>query len=527
MEFNNPSTLIKDITPKKEGQAKIISGVNQLATAVKSTLGAGGQCIIYEDALGNPVITKDGVTVAETCLPLWDPIENMGAMMIKEAASKTVTEAGDGTTTATVLAQALLKGITEYKGLDTTRTIKEDIEAALDEVLGYLEDVTVPIVGDMISHVAAISCNNDEELGAIIADAFIKAGLDGEVLMEDSEDEHTTVETTEGVQIKCGLKSQYLRTNPERETAELDNPLVLILTSPLANLRKIQNILEMCLKKNRSILIIGEVEQQPLATLVSNKVKGVLKVNVIDLPGFGTTKQDAVADLALMTGATPISEELGDDMDFIDASVLGEVERSVTSQLKTILQVQTPEGVDSRIADIRKKIKKEPNAYMVSKLEERINILSGAVSLIQVGAKSKIELKEKKDRTEDAIYAVKAAIAEGIVPGGGIALLNASQQLCLRSEPMREGALILAEAIKSPFFAILENAETVLPDPLMNVILSKEGTGVDVVTGEIVDMIQRGIIDPVLVTKTALKNAVSVVKTIVSAGTVISNKRIN
>ena len=527
MEFNNPSTLIKDITPKEEGQAKIISGVNQLANAVKSTLGAGGQCIIYEDAMGNPVITKDGVTVAETCLPLWDPIENMGAMMIKEAASKTVTEAGDGTTTATVLAQALLKGIVEYKGLDTTRTIKEDIEVALNDTLDYLDAVKIPVLGDMIAHVAAISCNNDPELGDIIADAFIKAGLDGEVLMDDSDDEYTTVETTEGVQVKCGLKSQYFRTNPERETAELDNPFVLILTSPLANLRKIQNILEMCLKKNRSILIIGELEQQPMATLVSNKVKGVLKVNVIDLPGFGSTKQDAVADLALMTGATPISEELGDDMDFIDASVLGEVDKSVTNQHKTIIQVEIPEGVDERIADIKKKIKKEPNAYMVGKLEERINILSGAVSLIRVGAKSKIELKEKKDRTEDAIYAVKAAIAEGIVPGGGIALLNASQQISLRSEPVKEGALILAEAIKSPFFAILENAETVLPDPLIKVILSNEGAGVDVVTGEIVDMIQRGIIDPVLVTKTALKNAVSVVKTIVSAGTVISNKRIN
>ena len=308
-----------------------------------------------------------------------------------------------------------------------------------------------------------------------------------------------------------------------KDTAELDNPLVLILTSPLANLRKIQTILEHCVKKARPLLIIGELEQQPLATLVSNVVKGVLKVNIIDLPGFGITKQDSVEDLALMTGATPVSEELGDDIDFIDLSYLGQVDRSVTTQKKTVLQVEPPEGVEERIKSVKTKIKKEKNAYLKIKHEERINILSGSVSVIKVGAESKIELKEKKDRTEDAIYAVKAAIAEGIVPGGGIALLNASYDGI--DLPLTDGQKILRKAIQAPFYAILENAELVLADPIITKVLTHRGTGIDVVTGDVVDMIKRGIIDPVLVTKTALKNAVSVVTTIISADTILSNKR--
>jgi len=525
MEFNNPSRLIKDITSGATARDKIISGVNQLAIPVKSTLGASGKTVIFEDAMGKPVITKDGVTVSESIV-LYDPVEDMGATMIKEAASNTVREAGDGTTTAICLAQKLLELASDAQEKATAREVTTGINKALKEVLGYLDKAAVEIEGGMLNHVAAISCNNDPVLGKLISEAFNQAGKDGEVLMEDSEDEHTTVETTKGVQLNCGLKSPYLRTNPDRETAELDNPLVLLLTSPLANLRKIQSILEYCLKKNQSLLIIGELEQQPLAPLVSNKVKGVLKVNVIDVPGFGPTKQDTVQDLALVTGATVISEELGDDMDFIDISMLGQVDRAVTNQTKTIIQCETPDGVDERIKEVRAKIKKEKNGFIVKKLEERINILSGSVSIIKVGAESKIELKEKKDRVEDAIYAVKAAIREGIVPGGGVALLNAANSGWDR-EKASIGEHVLREAICSPFHTILENADTVLMSGAMKDIRSKTGVGIDVITGEQVNMIEAGIIDPVLVTKTALKNAVSVVSTIISTGNIISNKRMN
>lgn len=522
MEFNNPSQIVKDITTGKDGRNAIMSGVDQLANAVKSTLGASGKCVIYEDAMGKPVITKDGVTVAESVI-LWDPVENMGATMIKEAAKNTVKEAGDGTTTATVIAQALMHGAQD--ALDNKdanlRELKEGISQATAEVIEYLDKHTIDVDNDMLDHVATISCNNDKDLGNLIANAFKQAGENGEVLMEDSGDEKTWIETTEGVQLDSGLKSQYWRTNIERETAELENPLILIITSPLNNLRKIQNILEFCIKKNRSLLIVGELEQQPMATLLSNKVKGVVKVNVIDLPGFGNTKQDSIDDLAFMTGATPVSEELGDDFDLIDMEVLGEVDRAVTTTKKTILQVEAPGDVSERIEGIKEKISKETNGFIKKKLEDRINILAGAVSLIKVGAESEIELKEKKDRIEDAIYAVKAAIKEGIVPGGGVALLNASENI----KSQLPGSKILARAIQAPFFAILENADTVLAGPVLQGLLKKKGQGVDVVSGEIVDMVKRGIIDPVLVTKTALKNAVSVTSTIISADAILSNKR--
>jgi chaperonin GroEL len=539
MEFNNPSLIVKDITTGVEGRAKIMAGVDKLANAVKSTLGASGKCVIYEDARGNPIITKDGVTVAESVV-LWDPVENMGATMIKEAARNTVKEAGDGTTTATVLAQAIMKGANEAlsKPNVTFRELNAGMHKALQEVLAYLESVKVDVTDDMLDHVAAISCNNDPELGALIAEAFTKAGTNGEVLMEDSGDEYTTIETVKGVQFLSPLKSAYWRTNIERGTAELEKPYILILTSPLNNLRKIQNILEFCIKKTRPLLIIGEIEQHPLATLLSNKVKGIIKVNVVDLPGFGPTKQDTIDDLALMVNATPVSEELGDDIDFIDETVLGEVVKAVTDNQKTILQVDhAPEEAVERLTLVKSKISKEKNGYIKKKLEDRINILSGSVSLIKVGAESDIELKEKKDRIEDAIYAVKAAIKEGIVPGGGIALVDAAfhgqrpqsdmDRAMNPREPLSEGEAVLRKAIQAPFYAILENADMTLMEPTLQEVLWTKGVGVDVVTGKVVDMVKRGIIDPVLVTKTALKNAVSVATTIISADAILSNKRIN
>jgi chaperonin GroEL len=518
MEYNQPSEIVKDVNFGNNAKNKIIAGVEKLAKAVKSTLGASGKCVIYEDARGLPVITKDGVTVAESVV-LFDPVENMGATLIKEAARNTVKEAGDGTTTATVLAESLLTEVQKEKSFDT-RTVKDGIRTGLKKVNDYLDKISVKIEGNMLKSVSSISCNNDAELGEIIAEAYTKVGKDGVVLMEESPTEETYVEIVDGVQIDSGLTSPHFVTDKDKQVAELDNPLVLIVMSEIPNIRKIQTVLEHVIKNKRSLLIVAPVEQQVKAALLMNKVKGNIKVNIVDLPGFGPTKKDTVEDLAFLVGAKVIDEQLGDDLDLIDIDCLGEVYTSITDDKNTVLTVDIEDKqLDERIKSIQKIIDKEDkNPFLKKKHQQRLAMLSGSVGMIKVGADSKVELKEKKDRVEDAIYATKAALKEGIVPGGGIALLNASQNLNDDSV----GEAILFKAIEAPFHTILANAglEQVEPRPT-------KGLGVDVVTGKAVNMIESGIIDPVLVTKSALKNAVSVVTTIISADCVISNIRIN
>ena len=372
----------------------------------------------------------------------------------------------------------------------------------------------------MLTSVSAISCNNDAELGGIIAEAYNKVGKDGVVLMEESETRETTVDLVDGVQFDCGLTSPHWVTNKDKQVSELENPLILICASEIPNVRKIQKVLEHAIKKNKAILIIAPVSQQVKSALLMNKVKGNIKVNIISLPGFGSNKKDTCEDLAILTGATVIDEELGDDLDLIDVSVLGEAQYSVTDDKNTVITT-TDEVIDDlkeRIQHVRKLISKEKNNFLKEKLEQRLSMLSGSVGIISVGADSKVELKEKKDRVEDAIYATKAALKEGIVPGGGVALLDASRKITANAV----GEKILLEAIKSPFLTILDNAG--IEDTIMD---NKEGRGINVVTGDKVDMIESGIIDPVLVTKSALKNAVSVVSTIISADCVISNIRVN
>ena len=516
MEYNNPSLLIKNLNFGEDAKSKIGAGVEKLAKAVKSTLGASGKCVIYEDALGKPVITKDGVTVAESVV-LYDPVENIGATLIKEAAKNTVREAGDGTTTATVLAEALLNTINNSKDGATTREIRNGINSGLAKVNSYLDSIKIEVTDGTLESVASISCNNDSTLGSIIAEAYSKVGKDGVVIMEESETEETYVDITDGVQMDCGLTSPHFVTNTDKQKAELENPLVLICMSEVPNVRKIQKILEHVIKQNRSLLIVAPVSQQVKSALLMNKVKGNIKVNIIDLPGFGPTKKDTCEDLAILTGATVLNEELGDDLDAMTVEMLGEAEYSSTDDKSTVLTVDTDmEELEERIDQINKQIADEKNGFFKKKLEQRLSMLSGSVGVIKVGADSKVELKEKKDRVEDAIYATKAALKEGIVPGGGIALLNAFQKI----EPSCEGERVLLESIKSPFITIMNNAGfEALGYP------TKTGVGVDVTTGKEVNMVASGIIDPVLVTKSALKNAVSVVVTIVSADCVISNAR--
>jgi len=516
MEYNLPSELVKNLNFGGEAKEKVITGVNKLAQAVKSTLGASGKCVIYEDGRGKPVITKDGVTVAESVV-LRDPVENMGATLIKEAARNTVKEAGDGTTTATVLAEALIKQIDAAvaDGL-TIREIKDGVNETLDSVISYLNDISVEVEGDMLSSVSSISCNNDNELGKIIAEAYDKVGKNGVVLMEESDSEDTYVDIVDGVQVDCGITSPHFITNTDKHICELEDPLVLICSSEIPNIRKIQGILEHVIKNNRSLLIVAPVAQSVKAALLMNKVKGNIKVNIIDLPGFGPTKKDTTEDLAILTGATVLNEELGDDLDLMKPEHLGEAEFAVTDDKSTVLTLEgMTDDIENRIDELNKKLAEESNGFMKKKLEQRLAMLSGSVGIIKVGANSKVELKEKKDRVEDAIYATKAALKEGIVPGGGIALLNAAQKI-----KGDESSKVLLNALKSPYETILSNAGIKYSSEM------KEGYGCNVIDGTFGKMIDSGIIDPVLVTKSALKNAVSVALTIMSADCVISNIRV-
>jgi chaperonin GroEL len=337
--------------------------------------------------------------------------------------------------------------------------------------------------------------------------------------MEESPTEETYVEIVDGVQIDSGLTSPHFVTDKDKQVCELDNPLVLIVSSEIPNIRKIQGILEHVVKTKRALLIVAPVDQQVKAALLMNKVKGNIKVNIINLPGFGPTKIDTVADLAFLVGAKVFNEELGDDLDLIDISCLGEVHKSITDDRNTVLTVDvTEEDLHERKKGIQKTIDKlDKDPFMKKKHQQRLAMLSGSIGVIKVGADSKVEMKEKKDRVEDAIYATKAALKEGIVPGGGVALLNAAQKIKANTP----GEKILMKALESPFYTILDNAGITMLDGYKD----HEGYGIDVVTGERATMISAGIIDPVLVTKSALKNAVSVVMTIVSADCVISNMR--
>jgi len=516
MEYNLPSELVKDLSFGEDAKAKVIAGVNKLAQAVKSTLGASGKCVIYEDGRGKPIITKDGVTVAESVV-LYDSVENMGATLIKEAARNTVKEAGDGTTTATVLAEALIKQIdTAIADGLTIREIKDGVNETLDGVIKYLDNISIDVEGDMLKSVSAISCNNDRELGNIIAEAYEKVGKNGVVLMEESESDDTYVDVVDGVQIDCGLASPHFVTNTEKHTCELDNPLVFTCSSEIPSIRKIQSILEHVIKNNRSLLIVAPVAQSVKSALMMNKVKGNIKINIIDPPGFGPTRKDAIEDLAILTGATVMNEELGDDLDLMKPEHLGEAEFAVTDDKNTVLTLEgMNDNIEGRIDELNKKLAEEKNGFIKKKLEDRLAMLSGCVGIIRVGAGSKVELKEKKDRVEDAIYATKAALKEGIVPGGGVALLNASQKISTGP-----AGKVLLNALLSPFEVIMDNAGLKLNKGM------KEGYGCNVVNGTFVKMIDEGIIDPVLVTKSALKNAVSVALTVMSADCVISNIRV-
>jgi len=509
--------IVKNLSFGTEASNKVFKGIEKLTRAVSSTLGASGKCVLLEDQFGKPVITKDGVTVADSII-LLDPIENMGATLLKEAARKTVREAGDGTTTATVLAHAILKNAYAVEN-PNARKIKEGINKAVDKVVKYLEDISITVEGDMLDQIATISTNNDPELGKLVGDAFRSIGNTGIVMMETSADPECSLQVVEGVQCDMGLTNSHFITNQKNKTAELDNPLVLLIESPVDSIRQIQSVLEYVIKNNKSLLIIADLDQVVLSTLAMNKSKGNIKVNVINAPTFGVNRKEIFDDLALLTGATLINEDLGDDLDLIQPDLLGTCLKSVTNHEETILHVEeSSEEVLSIIDDIKKSLLEKNSSNTVIKLEKRLARLTAKIAVVKVGANSEIELKEKADRIEDAICATKAAIKEGIVPGGGIALLNAFHNI----DAISIGEEILLDSIRAPFNTILENAGIEVTDTS---ILTKVGCGLNVITGETVDMIKVGIIDPLLVTKSALRNAASVATTILSTDCVINNLR--
>jgi chaperonin GroEL len=484
--------------------------------AVSSTLGASGKCVILEDGSGNPQITKDGVTVANA-VTLMDPVENMGAKLLKEAARKTVTEAGDGTTTATVLAHAILTEAYKTKGKLSPRQLKDGINLAVNKVVSYLEKHSSKVEGKKIEQVATISANNDSELGKVISDAFIAVDRTGIVIMEVTDKPDTSMEKIEGLQYDKGFINSHFITNPESSTAELDNPLVLILESKVENIRKLLPILEHVQKENESLLIIGDLDIQVAATIASNKIKGVFKANIVQPPSFGVSRKETLDDIALLTGAVVIDENVGDDMDLLNASHLGRCNKAISTEVDTIIQVdKKPEEVTELISNIEQQMKDTSNPNLKIRYEKRLARLLAKVAIVKVGANSEVELKEKRDRVEDAICATKAAIKEGIVPGGGIALLNASQNI----KPESIAEMVLLNAISAPYETILENAG--IEDYEMPRV---KGNGLDVVTGETVSMVKSGIIDPLLVTKSALMNAASVATTILSTDCVINNLR--
>ena len=511
------NAIVKNLNFGSDAKDKVFAGITKLTQAVSSTLGASGKCVILEDNTGKPIITKDGVTVAEA-VTLLDPVQNMGATLLKEAARKTVREAGDGTTTATVLAHAILEEAYKIGGA-SSRDIKNDIVSTVEKVITYLEKQSIPVTGDMIDQVATISTNNDPVLGKIIADAFRSVGRNGVVMLEPTDLAKTTYELVDGVQYDRGLKNVHFITNKDIKTAELDKPLVLLIESEVDNVRKIQKVLEYAIKENRALLIIADVDQQVLSALAMNKIKGNIKVNVIDAPIYGITKKEVLDDLSLLTGATVINEDLGDDIDLIEPEHLGECVKSITTEMDTVMQIgETPDTVKEVISELEKELIKSKDPVLIQKIEKRLARLSAKVAIVKVGANSEVELQEKQARVEDAICATKAAIKEGIVPGGGIALLNAAQNIIATSK----GEEALLEAIKAPFRTILNNAGIEDYDVQdLHVI----GEGINVVTGDMVNMIKSGIIDPLLVTKSALNNASSVATTILSTDCVINNLR--
>jgi chaperonin GroEL len=510
--------MAKRITYGEEARQAILKGVNKLADAVKVTLGPKGRNVVIEKKFGSPTITKDGVTVAKE-IELKDELENAGAQMVREVASKTSDTAGDGTTTATVLAQAIYReGIKNVTAGANPMDLKRGIELAVRAAVEAIDKMAKPVEGKDIAHIGTISANNDEEIGTIIAEAMGKVGKDGVITVEEARGLDTVLEVVEGMQFDRGYLSPYFVTDPERMESVLENAKILIYEKKISSMKDLLPILEQVARQGKPFLIIAEdIEGEALATLVVNKLRGTLNVAAVKAPGFGDRRKAMLEDIAILTGGKLISEDIGVKLESVKWEDLGDAKRVAIDKDTTTLVTDADDKarkdtIAGRVKQIRTMIDDTTSDYDREKLQERLAKLVGGVAVIKVGAATETEMKEKKARVEDAMHATKAAVEEGIVPGGGVALLRVVDAInAVKAEgDVRTGVNIIKRAVEEPFRQIVFNAG-LEGSVLLNEVRAKGGTfGFDARSGEMVDMLEAGIIDPAKVTKQALQNASSI-----------------
>jgi len=513
-----------------EARTKLKSGVDQLANAVKVTLGPKGRNVVIDKKFGAPTVTKDGVTVAKE-IELEDPIENMGAQMVREVASKTSDVAGDGTTTATVLAQAIFaEGLKNVTAGANPMDLKRGIDLAVEAVVQNLKKLSKPVeTSQEIEQVGAISANNDLSIGKIIAEAMDKVGKDGVITVEEAKGTETTLGVVEGMQFDRGYLSPYFVTNADTMEAILEDPYILIHDKKISAMKDLLPILEKVAQSGRALLIIAEeVEGEALATLVVNKLRGTLRVCAVKAPGFGDRRKAMLEDIAILTGGTVISEEKGFKLENAQLSYLGQAARVVVDKDNTTIVEGKgkKEEIKKRINEIKVQIEKTTSDYDREKLQERMAKLSGGVAVLKVGAATEVEMKEKKARVEDALHATRAAVEEGIVPGGGVAYIRAMENLDVKveNEDQRTGVEIVKKALEAPIRHIVENAGWEGSVVVQKVKEGKDDFGFNANTEKFENLMKSGVIDPTKVARIALQNAASVASMLITTEAVIVEK---
>jgi len=507
-----------------DARVRIVRGVNILANAVKTTLGPKGRNVVLERSFGAPTVTKDGVSVAKE-IELKDKFENIGAQLVKDVASKTSDNAGDGTTTATVLAQAIVQEGLKYVAagfnpIDLKRGIDKAVIAAVAELKKQSKPVTT---SKEIAQVGSISANSDSSIGQIIADAMDKVGKEGVITVEDGKSLDNELDVVEGMQFDRGYLSPYFINNPDKQVAALDDPYVLIFDKKISNIRDLLPILEQVAKSSRPLLIIAEdVEGEALATLVVNNIRGILKTTAVKAPGFGDRRKAMLEDIAILTGGVVISEETGMSLEKASLQDLGQAKRiEVGKENTTIIDgAGDSKSIEARVKQIRVQIEEATSDYDREKLQERVAKLAGGVAVIRVGAATEVEMKEKKARVEDALHATRAAVEEGVVAGGGVALLRAKQAIRdLKGDTpdQNAGIRLILRAVEEPLRTIVTNAGEEASVVVNNVLAGTGNYGYNAATGEYTDLVEQGVLDPTKVTRTALQNAASVASLLLTA----------